>query len=112
VTRLDEALAAFDAAWVEEQPITPRTAYRRTLRLLGLYLEDEGIPSDALLARLESGHLRGFVRWHRANRLADDADGTRKVAVHLARLGGFLAERYGRADLALERDELRDLVDD
>lgn len=112
MTTLDEALAAFDVAWIEEQPVTPRTAYRRTLRLFALYLAGEGVPVEAPLERVEPGHLRGFVRWHRAKGLADDADGTRKVAVHVARLGGFLAERYGRADLALERTALRDLVDD
>lgn len=112
MTTVGEALAAFESSWVETQPITPQTAYRRTLRLVGLYLRDHPPGIDAPLADLTPDALSGFVVWHRAHALADDARGTYKVAVHVARLGAFLAEQYGMADLALDRDALRALVPD
>ncbi len=107
-----EALTAFESSWVEQQSITPRTAYRRTLRLIGLYLRDHPPGVDAPLAELTPDVLTGFVVWHRAHALADDARGTHKVTVHVARLGGFLAEQYGMTDLAFDREELRALVPD
>lgn len=112
MSTIEEALSRFDAEWVTAQPITPRTAYRRTLRLVGLYLDREGVPTDEPLDRLGPDDLRGFIRWHRLHDLADDAEGSRKVAVHIARLGAFLATAEQRPDLALDRDDLRALVSD
>lgn len=106
-----EALDAFREAWVEEQPFTPRTAYERTLRLLAFQLERDGLPGDADLDRLTPDHLAAFVAWHAATGMADDADGTRKAALHVARLGTFLGDRYGRPDLDLGRQRLRLLPD-
>jgi len=105
-----EALAAFDDEWVGGQPVTPRTAYQRTLRLLVFWRDRMGRSGADDLATFTADDLRAFVAWHAASGLADDADGSRKVAVHVARLGGFLAEHAGRADLALDRDVLRALV--
>lgn len=102
---VDEALAGFEAGWVDAQPITPQTAYRRTLRLLRLYLQDHPPALDADAARLDAESLRGFVVWHRAHALADTAEGSRKVAVHVARLAEHLGVDVGR-------DELRALVPD
>ena len=104
-----EALDAFDAEVVEPLGITPQTAYRRTLRLLRHEL---GARADAPLDDLIADDLRGFVVWHREHGLTDDAAGTRKAAVHVARLGAFLAERAGRPELAVPRDELRALAPD
>lgn len=106
---IDEALAAFEDDVVAGLAFTPATAYRRTARLVRLQLGDRvGDPLDTLTA----DDLRAFVVWHRAHGLADDAEGTRKAAVHVARLGAYLAEREGRDDLALPRDELRALAPD
>jgi hypothetical protein len=104
---VDEALDDFRAAWVDAQPITPRTAYGRTLRLLRFHLEREGVTGDAPLERLTAEHLTGFVTWHGDAGMADDADGTRKVALHVARLGAHLAARWGRPDLDVGRERLR-----
>ena len=102
---VDEALAGFEADWVDAQPVTPQTAYRRTLRLLRLYLADHPPALDADAALLDADCLRGFVAWHRAHALADTAEGSRKVAVHVARLADHLG-------VAVDRDELRALVPD
>ncbi len=112
MTTVDEALAGFERDWVEAQPVTPRTAYRRTLRLLRLHLDEQGIAPDAPLEALDADRLRGFVVWHRQHALADDAAGTRKAAVHVARLGEHLARAHGAAGLDLGRDELRALAPD
>lgn len=99
---IGDALDAFEAEVVEPMAITPRTAYRRTVRLLRLQLGDRvADPREALTA----DDLRAFVTWHRAHGLSDDAEGTRKAAVHVARLGAWL-------DLAVSRDELRALAPD
>ena len=106
---IDEAIAAFEDEVVAGLAFTPATSYRRTARLLRLELgERVAEPLDAL----RPDDLRAFVVWHRAHGLADDAEGTRKAAVHIARLGAYLAERCGRDDLALPRDELRALAPD
>ena len=102
---VDEALAGFEAGWVDAQPVTPRTAYRRTVRLLRLYLRDHPPALDDDATRLDADCLRGFVVWHRAHALADTAEGSRKVAVHVARLADHLG-------VAVDRDELRGLVPD
>ncbi len=102
-----DAIAAFEAGWVAEQAFTPRTAYGRTLRLLRFHLAGEGVPEDAPLDRLSPAHLEGFVAWHRAAGMADDADGSRKVALHVARLGAHLATAHARPDLDLGRERLR-----
>ena len=78
---VDEALTGFADGWVDAQPVTPRTAYLRTLRLLRLYLADHPPALDADAALLDADCLRGFVAWHRAHALADTAEGSRKVAV-------------------------------
>jgi hypothetical protein len=105
-----EALDAFAGGWVAEQPVTPRIAYERTLRLLAFHLAEHGRSADEDLDRLAAADLEAFVAWHAGSGLADDADGSRKIALHVARLGAFLAERCGRADLDLGRDYLRGLV--
>lgn len=99
---IGEALDSFDAEVAEPMALTPRTAYLRTTRLLRLQLGDRvADPLDALTA----DDLRAFVVWHRAHGLSDDAEGTRKAAVHIARLGEWL-------DLEVSRDELRALAPD
>lgn len=110
MSTIGEGLARFEEEWVAEQPLTPRTAYRRTLRLLRMYLDGAGASLEAPLDRLGPDDLRGFVRWHRAHDLADDDEGSRKVAVHVARLGAFLVTIGGRPDLAVDRADLRAVV--
>ncbi len=106
---IGEALDAFEGEWIETLAFTPQTSYRRTLRLLRMELGDRvGEPLDTL----KPDDLRAFVVWHRAHALADSAEGTRKAAVHIARLGDFLGERYGMPDLAIPRDDLRALAPD
>jgi hypothetical protein len=105
-----EALDAFAGGWVAGQPVTPRIAYERTLRLLAFRLAERGRGADDDLGRLAPADLEEFVAWHAASGLVDDADGSRKVALHVARLGAFLAERCGRADLDVGRERLRGLV--
>ena len=106
---VDEALAAFEAEVVEPMGVTPQSAYRRTVRLVRMQLgERVAEPVD----ELNADDLRAFVRWHREHGLTDDAEGTRKAAVHVARLGAWLAEHGGRAELAIPRDELRALAPD
>ena len=112
MTTVGEALEAFESSWVETQPVTPRTAYRRTVRLLRLYLRDHEPALAAPVTALSPETMTGFVLWHREHALTDDAEGTRKVAVHMARLGAFLAGEFGLGDLALDRDTLRALVPD
>lgn len=102
-----EALRAFDEGWVQEQAVTPRVAYERTLRMLAFWLEREGRSPEDDLATLTPGDLEAFVRWHAASGLADDAEGSRKVALHLARLGSFLGEQCDRPDLDVGRERLR-----
>jgi hypothetical protein len=109
VVTIAEALDAFDAEVVAALSFTPQSAYRRTTRLLRHELGDR---CAAPLDDLGADDLRAFIAWHRAHGLTDDAAGTRKAAVHVARLGDFLAERCGRADLAIPRDELRALAPD
>jgi hypothetical protein len=107
MTEVDAALAAFASEWVAHQDITPRIAYERTLRLLRFYLDSAGRPIDDLTA----ADLEAFVAWHAAHGLADDPDGSRKVALHVARIGADLATRLGRPELAIPRDRLRALAD-
>ena len=102
---VDEALAGFETDWVAQQPVTPQAAYERTLRLLRLYLRDHPPALVADAAALDADCLRGFVRWHLEHGLADTPAGTRKVAVHVARL----AEHLG---IGVTRDELRALAPD
>jgi hypothetical protein len=100
---IGEALDAFEDEWIESLAFTPHTSYRRTLRLFRV---------EQPLQTLRPDDLRAFVTWHRAHALADSAEGTRKAAVHIARLGEFLGEQYGMPDLAIPRDELRALAPD
>ena len=104
---IGEAVARFDAEWIAAQATTPRYAYRRTLSLLALWLERSGRGSGDDLASLSADDLGAVVAWHASSGLVDDADGSRKVAVHLARLGAFLAVAADRPDLAVDRDTLR-----
>ena len=104
-----EALDAFEDEWIESLAFTPHTSYRRTLRLFRMELGDR---VEQPLDTLKADDLRAFVLWHRAHSLADNAEGTRKAAVHIARLGEFLGEQYGMPDLAIPRDELRALAPD
>ena len=90
--------------------MTPRTAYERTLRMLAFWLERRAARTDDDVATLRAGDLESFVRWHATSGLVDDAEGSRKVALHVARLGAGLAESCDRPDLALDRDRLRALV--
>ncbi len=112
MTTVGEALDAFDAAWVAEQSITPQTAYRRTLRLLRFYLTDHAPDVTEPVTALQPSTWHGFVLWHRQHALTDSAEGTRKAAVHLARLGAFMRDTYGLEELAVDRDTLRRLVPD
>jgi hypothetical protein len=105
-----EALEGFEHGWVAAQPVTPRTAYERTLRMLAFWLERQGRSAADDLGTLTPDDLEAFVRWHAASGLVDDAEASRKVALHVARLGADLAERCDRPDLAVARDHLRALV--
>ncbi len=107
---ITDALAAFEHGWVAAQPVTPRIAYERTLRMLAFWLQREGRSADDDVATLQADDLEAFVRWHAASGLVDDAEASRKVALHVARLGAALAESCDRPDLALDRDRLRALV--
>jgi hypothetical protein len=109
---IGDALATFRDGWVADQPLTPRVAYERTLRLLAFWLERQGRSPDDDLASLRAEGLEAFVRWHATSGLVDDAEGSRKVALHVARLGATLAEDCDRPDLAVSRDRLRALVHD
>ena len=71
--------------------MTPRTAYERTLRLFGFWLESSGRSAADDLATVLPDDLDAFVHWHAVNHLADDAEGSRKIALHVARLGSYLA---------------------
>jgi hypothetical protein len=106
---IGEALDAFEDEWIESLAFTPHTSYRRTLRLFRMELGDR---VEQPLETLKPDDLRAFVLWHRAHSLADSAEGTRKAAVHIARLGEFLSEQYGMPDLAIPRDDLRALAPD
>jgi hypothetical protein len=105
-----EALQAFEDAWAASQPVTPRMAYQRSLRMLAFWLGRQGRSPADDLATLTPADLEAFVRWHAASGLVDDAEASRKVALHVARLGGYLAEHCDRPDLAIARDQLRALV--
>ena len=105
-----EALQAFEQGWVASQPVTPRMAYERSLRMLAFWLERQERSAADDLATLMPADLEAFVRWHAASGLVDDAEASRKVALHVARLGGYLAEHCDRPDLAVARDQLRALV--
>ncbi len=109
MTTIGEALTAFEDEWIESLAFTPHTSYSRTLRLFRMELGDR---VDQPFGTLSADDLRGFVLWHREHSLSDSAEGTRKAAVHIARLGEFLAEHYGAPDLAIPRDELRALAPD
>jgi hypothetical protein len=102
-----EAIVGFEQGWVAGQAITPRTAYERTLRLFGFWLESAGRSGADDLATLVPEDLDAFVHWHAANALADDADGSRKIALHVARLGTYLGTTCGRPDLDVGRERLR-----
>ena len=102
-----EAIAGFEHGWVAGQEVTPRTAYERTLRLLAFWLETTGRSVSDDLSTLVPEDLDAFVRWHAAHGLADDAAGSRKVALHAARLGSHLAAACDRPDLDVGRDRLR-----
>ncbi|MEA2479583.1 MAG: hypothetical protein QOJ07_1505 [Thermoleophilaceae bacterium] len=104
---IGEAIAGFEQRWVAGQAMTPRTAYERTLRLLAFWLESAGRSASDELETLLPADLDAFVHWHAANALADDADGSRKVALHVARLGSHLAGACDRPDLDLGRARLR-----
>jgi hypothetical protein len=102
-----EAIAGFERGWVADQAVTPRFAYGRTLRLLAFWLESSGRSTADDLSTLVPNDLDAFVGWHATNGLADDADGSRKVALHVARLGTHLATACERPDLDVGRDRLR-----
>jgi hypothetical protein len=102
-----EAIAGFEQGWVSDQAMTPRFAYERTLRLLAFWLESAGRSTADDLSTLVPEDLGAFVAWHVAHGLADDVDGSRKVALHVARLGAHLAAACGRADLDVGREHLR-----
>ena len=78
--------------------------------MLAFWLQRGGRSTDDDLATLLPEDLEAFIRWHAASGLVDDAEASRKVALHVARLGAFLAQRCGRADLDLGRERLRGLV--
>ena len=102
-----EAIAGFEQGWVAGQAVTPRFAYERTLRMLAFWLEQTGrSPSDDL-ATLVPADLESFVAWHASSGLADDPEGSRKVALHVARLGAYVAAACDRPDLDVGRDRLR-----
>ena len=101
-----EAVETFESEWVAAQDVTPRVAYERTLRLLRWYLAEAGRSLDDLTP----ADLEAFVAWHAASGLADDPDGSRKVALHVSRLGIALAETLGRPEFAVPRDRLRALA--
>jgi hypothetical protein len=105
-----DALRGFEHGWVAAQPVTPRMAYERSLRMLAFWLDRQGRSAEDDLATLEPADLEAFVRWHAASGLVDDAEASRKVALHVARLGGYLAEHCSRPDLAVARDQLRAAV--
>ncbi len=102
-----EAIAGFEQGWVAGQAVTPRMSYERTLRLFGFWLESSGRSASDELATLVPDDLDAFVRWHVANALTDDAEGSRKVALHVARLGTHLATACDRPDLDVGRERLR-----
>ncbi len=102
-----EAIAGFERGWVAGQAVTPRFAYERTLRMLAFWLERTGRSASDDLATLVPGDLEAFVAWHAASGLADDPEGSRKIALHTARLGAYLAEVCERTDLDVGRDRLR-----
>jgi hypothetical protein len=104
------AIAAFDAGWIVHQATTPQFAYRRTLAVLGFWLERAGRSVDDDLDDLTPTDLRSFVAWHAGSGLVDDPQGSRKAAVHVARFGAWLGEHAARPELALDRDALRAIV--
>lgn len=104
------ALDAFADSWVAAQHVTPRSAYGRTLRLLRFHLERSGVDTDGPLDALTADHLRDFVAWHATSGMVDDADQSRRAALHIARLAEHLADAHGRDDLRLDRAALRALV--
>lgn len=110
MTTIREAIDGFADGWVAAQAVTPRHAYERTLRVLAFRLPQAGVDLEASLDVLRADDLAAFVSWHAGSGLADDADGTRKTAVHIARLGDHLAATYDRPDLAVGRDALRALA--
>ncbi len=102
-----EAIAGFEQGWVAEQALTPRFSYERTLRMLAFWLKQTGRSASDDVATLVPADLEAFVAWHAASGLADDAEGSRKIAVHVARLGAYLAAACDRPDLDVGRDRLR-----
>src|SRR5262249_31153466 len=107
---IGEALASFEHGWVETQAGKPPAAHPPAPPPPAVLLPREGRSTDDDLATLQPGDLEAFVRWHAASGLVDDAEASRKVALHVARLGAGLAESCDRPDLALDRDRLRALV--
>ena len=105
-----EAVAGFEQEWVAGQAVTPRIAYQRTLRMLSFWLEQAGRSAADDLATLAPADLEAFVAWHAASGLADDPEGSRKVALHVARLGAYLGSACDRPDLDVGRDRLRGQV--
>lgn len=103
---IDEALAAFDEGWIAQQGITTGFSYRRTQSLLRHWLLRTGRSSGDPLTSLVADDLVSFVRWHSTSGLVDDAAGTRKVALHVARAATWIAAMFDRPDLAVERGEL------
>ena len=101
-----DALAAFDEGWIAHQGVTSRFSYRRTSALLCHWLERVGRSAGDDLATLVAGDIVAFVRWHAASGLVDDAAGTRKVALHVARAATWIAGAFDRPDLAVDRTEL------
>ena len=102
-----EAIAGFEQAWVAGQAVTPRFAYERTLRLLAFWLEQTDRSAADDLVTLAPADLEAFVAWHASSGLADDPEGSRKIALHVARLGAYLGEACDRQDLNVGRDRLR-----
>jgi hypothetical protein len=105
-----DALAAFDEGWIAHQGVTSRFSYRRTSALLGYWLEQVGRSASDDLATLAAPDMIAFVRWHAASGLVDDAAGTRKVALHVARTATWLAATFDRPDLAVDRAGLAGAV--
>ncbi len=107
---VDDALRAFDDRWIAQQGITTGFSYRRTLALLRHWLTRGGRSSEDDLSTLSSADLLAFLRWHAASGLVDDAAGTRKAALHLARTATWIAGAFDRPDLAVDRSALIEAI--
>ncbi len=97
-----------------------RSLHRGRVRIADMGDGETGfVPIGAAPAEIEVGfagrpwpggttmHLDAFVRWHAVHHLADDAEGSRKIALHVARLGTYLATACERPDLDVGRGRLR-----